>query len=40
MHLEKLVNKLLETYVFYDGCKEKDNNIVSFYRYYDNFEVS
>lgn len=38
--IEKSNGNFIKTYVFYDGCKEKDNNIVSFYRYYDNFEVS
>ena len=30
----------IKTFVFYDGSKEKSNNIISFYRYYDNYEVS
>ena len=28
---------LISTYVFYDGSKEKDENLYSFYRYYDYF---
>lgn len=30
----------IKTFVFYDGSKEKSNNIISFYHYYDNYEVS
>lgn len=29
--------RLITTYVFYDGSKIKDENVHSFYRYYDNF---
>lgn len=29
---------LICTYVFYDGSKEKDSSVHSFYRYYDNFK--
>lgn len=31
---------LLSTYVFYDGSKEKEEKVHSFYRYYDNFPLS
>lgn len=31
---------LTNTYVFYDGSKEKEENVHSFYRYYDNFPLS
>lgn len=31
---------LINTYVFYDGSKEKEENVHSFYRYYDNFPLS
>lgn len=31
---------LICTYVFYDGSKEKDNTVHSFYRYYDFHEIN
>lgn len=31
---------LKSTYVFYDGNKEKEENVHSFYRYYDHFPLS
>lgn len=34
-YVEKNNGVFLKTYVFYDGNKEKDKNVVSFYRYYD-----
>ena len=32
--------KYIKTFVFYDGSYEKSNDIISFYRYYDNYKVS
>lgn len=29
----------INTYVFYDGSKVKDNNVNSFYRYYDHYPI-
>ncbi len=34
-YIEKNGGILKKTYVFYDGNKEKDSDVVSFYRYYD-----
>lgn len=34
-YIEKNNGILTKTYVFYDGNKVKDENVVSFYRYYD-----
>lgn len=34
-YVEKNNGVFLKTYVFYDGNKEKDKNVISFYRYYD-----
>lgn len=33
--IEKHHGKFINTYVFYDGSKEKDKSVHSFYRYYD-----
>ena len=33
--IEENHGSLICTYVFYDGSKEKDNTVHSFYRYYD-----
>lgn len=42
--IEEMITKhqgtLINTYVFYDGSKEKEENVHSFYRYYDNFPLS
>lgn len=35
--LEKNKGTLISTYVFYDGSKIKDENVHSFYRYYDHY---
>lgn len=35
-HLEQLGARLTKTYVVYDGAREKDPNVTSLYRYYDN----
>lgn len=35
--IENKGGNLLYTYVFYDGSKNKDSSVYSFYRYYDNF---
>jgi hypothetical protein len=34
--VERLGGKLIHTYAIYDGSKEKDPNVSSLYRYYDN----
>lgn len=36
--IERLGGKLIQTYVVYDGSKEKDKTVRSLYRYYDNFK--
>lgn len=36
--IELYDGNLICTYVFYDGSKEKDSSVHSFYRYYDNFK--
>lgn len=36
--VERLGGNLVETYVVYDGSKEKDDAVNSIYRYYDNFK--
>lgn len=36
--IERLGGKLINTYVVYDGSKEKDETVHSLYRYYDNFK--
>ena len=33
--LKKIGSEIYKTYVFYDGSKEKKDDVVSFYRYYD-----
>ena len=33
--IESLGGEVIKTYVFYDGSKEKHDNVVSLYRYYD-----
>lgn len=38
--IKKHQGTLINTYVFYDGSKEKEENVHSFYRYYDNFLLS
>ena len=35
--LKKVNSAIIKTFVFYDGSKEKNNNVISFYRYYDNY---
>lgn len=37
--IEKCGSRLTDTYVFYDGCIEKRNNVHSYYRYYDNHDI-
>jgi hypothetical protein len=36
--VERCGGKLIDTYVIYDGSKEKDRNVHSLYRYYDNIK--
>lgn len=36
--IEEHNGNLKRTYVFYDGSKTKDDNVISFYRYYDNYK--
>ena len=36
--IEEAQGTLINTYVFYDGSKEKDETVHSFYRYYDHYE--
>lgn len=36
--LEENKGTLISTYVFYDGSKIKDENVHSFYRYYDHYQ--
>lgn len=38
--IEENHGKLINTYVFYDGSKIKEDNVHSFYRYYDFHEVT
>ncbi len=37
LSIEKNGGKLINTYVFYDGSKIKDEHVYSFYRYYDHY---
>lgn len=37
LSIEKNGGELINTYVFYDGCKEKDEHVHSFYRYFDHY---
>ena len=39
-YIENKNGNLINTFVYYDGSKNKSNNINSFYRYYDHFELS
>ena len=36
-YITKNGGNLVSSYVFYDGSKEKDDNVYSFYRYYDHY---
>lgn len=38
--IEENHGELLNTYVFYDGSKVKEDNVHSFYRYYDFHEIT
>lgn len=38
--IEENQEKLLCTYVFYDGSKTKDPSVHSFYRYYDHYSIN
>ena len=40
MAIEEKNGTLINTYVFYDGSKTKDDSVKSFYRYYDFHEIN
>lgn len=37
--IEACGSELVKTFVFYDGCIEKKPNVMSMYRYYDNYDI-
>ena len=39
-YIENKKENLIKIFVYYDGSKNKSNNINSFYRYYDHYKVS
>ena len=39
-YIEDKKGNFIKTFVYYDGSYNKSNDITSFYRYYDNFELS
>ena len=38
LELEKNGGSLIRSYIFYDGSKEKDEQVISYYRYYAHFD--